>query len=113
VAWLLLGTRFSARMRDLAERFGRWRPLATLLCSVQYILATALLGFPLTLYEGFIREHRYGLSNQTFGEWLRDQLVGLAVSVVVGGLLLGSSTACSQGPTDLVAVGRGGQRRQP
>ena len=25
VAWLLLGTRLSARMRNLSERFGRWR----------------------------------------------------------------------------------------
>jgi STE24 endopeptidase len=88
VAWLLLGTRLSARMRDLGERFGRWRPLAILLYGAQYLLLTTVLAFPLTLYTGYFREHAYGLSNQTFGEWLRDQLVGLGVGAVLGGVFL-------------------------
>ncbi len=88
VAWLLLGTRLSARMRDLAQRVGRWRPVATALYVVQYVVLTTILGFPLTLYQSFFREHHYGLATQTFGEWLRDQLVGLGVGVVLGGLLL-------------------------
>ncbi len=88
MAWLLLGTRLSSRMRDLAERVGRWRPLATALYAIQYIVLTTLLGFPLTLYQSFFREHRYGLATQTFSEWLRDQLVSLGVSAVLGGLLL-------------------------
>ena len=88
VAWLLLGTGLSARMRDLAERVGRWRPIATALYAVQYIVLTTVLGFPLALYQGFFREHHYELATQTFGEWMRDQLVGLGVGVVLGGLLL-------------------------
>lgn len=88
VAWLLLGTRLSARMRDFAERFGRWRALATLLYGAQYFLLTAVLIFPLTLYSGYFREHAYGLSNHTFGGWMRDRLVGLAVGAVLGGVFL-------------------------
>ena len=88
VAWLLLGTRLSARMRDFGERLGRWRPIATLLYGIQYIVLTTLLSFPLTLYQGHFREHQYGLSNQALGGWLRDQVVGLAVGVVMGGLVL-------------------------
>jgi STE24 endopeptidase len=42
--------------------------------------------FPLTLYEDFLREHKYGLSNQNFGSWFRDQLVSLLVAVVLGGI---------------------------
>ena len=38
--------------------------------------------------EGFIREHKYGLATQTFGPWLGDQLKGLGLGVVLGGLLL-------------------------
>ncbi len=88
VAWLLLGTRLSCRMRDLAERLGRWRPLVSALYAVQYIALTTILGFPLALYQSFFREHRYGLSNQTFGDWIRDQLVALGVSTLIGALLL-------------------------
>ena len=36
--------------------------------------------------EGYFREHKYGLATQTFGPWMRDQAVGLAVGAVLGGL---------------------------
>ncbi|MFL6262336.1 MAG: M48 family metallopeptidase [Thermoanaerobaculia bacterium] len=88
VAWILLGSRLSARMRDLAERLTRFRWLQTFLYAAQYILATFVLAFPLTLYEGFFREHRYGLSSQSFGGWMGDELKGLALALVLGGLAL-------------------------
>ena len=67
VMWLLLHFGWSARMRDLAERITRFRPLQTALYWVQFIIVTSVLGFPLTVYEGYFREHEYGLLNQTFG----------------------------------------------
>ncbi|MFL6236373.1 MAG: M48 family metallopeptidase [Thermoanaerobaculia bacterium] len=88
VAWILLGSRLSARMRDLAERLTRFRWLQTFLYAAQYILATFVLALPLTLYEGFFREHRYGLSSQSFGGWMGDELKGLALALVLGGLAL-------------------------
>jgi len=88
VMWLLLQFRWSARMRDLAERITRFRPLQTILYSVQLIVLASLLTFPLTVYEGYFREHKYGLSNQTFGPWMRDQAVMLAVSLVLGASLM-------------------------
>jgi STE24 endopeptidase len=88
VAWLLLGTGLSARMRDLAERTTRWRPLQTLLYALQYILVSFLLGFPLSVYTEFFREHRYGLATQDFPAWMLDQLKGLGVGLVLGALAL-------------------------
>ena len=61
-------------------------PLQTLLYWVQYLLVTRVVLFPMTVYEGFFREHAYGLSNQTFGAWLADQAKGLGVGLVLGGL---------------------------
>jgi STE24 endopeptidase len=87
VMWLLLGFRSSARMRDLAERITRFRPLQTAVYWIQFILVTSLLTFPLSVYEGYFREHKYDLLNQTFGPWMRDQLVALAVNVVLGAIL--------------------------
>lgn len=85
VAALLLGTRISARMRDLSERLVRFRPLQVFLYWLQYLLLTTILGFPLTLYDGYFREHKYGLSNQTFGAWMIDLLKGLGVGALLGG----------------------------
>ncbi|MFZ1142624.1 MAG: M48 family metallopeptidase [Candidatus Sulfotelmatobacter sp.] len=87
VMWLLLHFRWSARMRDLAERITRFRPLQTALYWIQFVIVASALTFPLTVYEGYFREHKYGLLNQTFGPWMRDQLVGLAVGVVLGAIL--------------------------
>ena len=88
VAWVLLGTRLSARMRDLAERLTRFRPLQTFLYALQYILATALLSLPLGIYEGYFREHQYGMSNQTFAAWAGEWLKGIGIGLVLGGLAL-------------------------
>ena len=88
VCWLLLHFRWSAKMRNLAERITRFRPLQTLLYWVQFIVVVSVLLFPLQLYEGYFREHQYGLLNQNFHQWMRDQLVGFGVSLVLGAILL-------------------------
>jgi STE24 endopeptidase len=83
---LLLATGWSARMRDLAERVTRFTPLRTALYWVQFLVVTSVLTFPLTVYAGFMREHAYGLATQDFGSWFGDQLKGLAVGLVFGGV---------------------------
>jgi STE24 endopeptidase len=88
VAWLLLGTRLSARMRDFAERITRLRWLQTAIYALQYILLTTLLTLPWNIYEGFVREHQYGLSNQNFGQWLGDQAKGLVIALILGTVAL-------------------------
>jgi STE24 endopeptidase len=86
--WLLLSFRWSARMRDLAERITRFRPLQTALYWIQFIVVTSVLTFPMTVYEGYFREHKYDLLNQTFGPWMHEQIVALAVAVVLGPILM-------------------------
>ncbi len=88
VAWLLLGTGLSARMRDVAERITRRKPLQTVFYAVQYLVLTAILSFPLALYTGFFREHQYGLATQGFGGWLRDQAVGFGVEFILMPIVL-------------------------
>ena len=88
VLWLLLDLRWSAKMRNLAARINLFRPLQTLLYWVQFMVVVSVLMFPLQLYEGYFREHKYGLLNQNFGQWMRDYLVGFGVSLVLGAILL-------------------------
>jgi Zn-dependent protease with chaperone function len=81
---LLLHTGVSARMRDLAARATRIGALQTALYWTEFVIAVAVLSFPVSVYSDFIREHRYGLSNLSFGAWIGEELKGLAVSIVLG-----------------------------
>jgi len=87
IALLLLNLRWSARMRDLSKRVTRFSPVHTFVYWLQYLLLTSILVFPLTVYENYFREHKYGLATQTFGPWMGDQLKNLAVNLVLGGIL--------------------------
>jgi STE24 endopeptidase len=82
----LLHTGLSARMRTVASRVTRSRFVHVALYWAFYLLATTLLGSPLHVYEGFFREHAYGLSNMSFGAWLGDEVKGLAAGLVLGAL---------------------------
>jgi len=88
VALLLLNLRWSASMRDLAERITRFRWLQTFVYWIEYLVLTTILTAPIAIYEGYIREHQYGLANQTFGPWLGEQFKDLAVNAVLGGALV-------------------------
>src|SRR6202167_5699230 len=88
ICLLLLNLRWSAGMRNLAERITRFKPLQTLIYWAEYLVVTFILGFPLAVYEGYFREHKYGLATQTFGPWMGDQFKDLLVGLVLGGLLV-------------------------
>ena len=88
IALMLLNLRWSAAMRNLAERITRFKPVQTAIYWIEYLLLTTVLAFPLTVYEGYIREHKYGLATQTLGPWLVDQLKGLGIGVVLGGIIV-------------------------
>lgn len=87
VCIVLLNLRWSARMRDWAERVTRFKPVHTLVYWCEYLLLTSILTFPLGVYEGYTREHKYGLATQTFGPWMMDQLKFLLVNAVLGGII--------------------------
>jgi len=88
VAFLLLATRPSTALRDWATRRLKWAPLRDGFYGAAYAAAGWVLTLPLSIYEGFVREHAYGMATQTFAGWFGEQLVGLAVSLVIGALLV-------------------------
>ena len=88
IMWLLLHFQWSAKMRNLAERITRFRALQTVMYWTQFLLVTSILSFPMTMYEGFFRERKYELMNQTFGGWMKDQLIGLVVGLILGAILM-------------------------
>ncbi len=88
VAWLLLGSGLSAKMRNLAERVTRSGFVHGLLYAVQYILATTVLALPFSIYEGYFREHQYGMSNLTLPAWFGEQGKGLGLALFFGTLAI-------------------------
>jgi Zn-dependent protease with chaperone function len=74
----------SARLRTAAQRIGRSWFLTVGIYVVLYLAVVFAINLPLSYYEGFVRLHAYGLSNQTLGKWLHDATTRLAVAMVVG-----------------------------
>ena len=87
VAALLLWTQLSAHVRDWVEERTRSKWLQVMMYGAIYVLGTTLLTFPVSVYEGFFREHAYGLSQQSFLSWLGDfginTVVGLVSAIIV------------------------------
>lgn len=84
VPGVFLFTGWSAGLRTWAARAGGGRRGRTLLLYVAaFVILTTLATLPLDFYEGFVRQHAYGLSNQTPGKWLGDAAKALLVSCVV------------------------------
>ena len=86
ISVVILSAGRSARMRDWAQRIGRRAFFRDAIYGASFSVATFVLGLPLSIYQGFVREHQYGLATQTFRPWFAEQLIGLAVGSVIAGL---------------------------
>ncbi len=76
---VLLFSGISARIRSLSQRIGRrWFP-SLVLYAVLFTLLVAVATVPLSYYAGYVRQHQYGLSNQSFGSWAGDWIKGVAL----------------------------------
>ncbi len=85
---VILATGFSAKLRDWSQRVGRRWFFTLVIYYVLFNLITTVIDFPRAYYEEFVRQHAYGLSNQTFSKWWTDSLKSFAVSTIVGALVL-------------------------
>src|SRR5436309_10071181 len=83
IALLLLTTKLSARIRDLAAALTSFRSAQAGIYTIGFAIITWALNLPLNCYEGFVREHQYGMSNQTFGAWFGDSLKALTVALII------------------------------
>jgi STE24 endopeptidase len=88
IAGVLLWFQLSARIRDWAEEKTRSRAYQVMLFGVIYVSAVTVASLPLSIYEGFVREHAYGLSNQTFLQWLGDFTKSFALSLIAAVIAL-------------------------
>ncbi|MBL8076414.1 MAG: M48 family metallopeptidase [Anaerolineales bacterium] len=86
LAWLFLG--WSTSIRTWLATFTTNDWLLVALYIIVFGGLYALLSFPLGYYSGFVLPHRFGQSNQSFKDWIVDQLKGLAIGAPLGLLML-------------------------
>jgi STE24 endopeptidase len=85
---VLLATRWSDSLRDLAYRIGFQNYSLSLFIYVVLLLAISkALGIGLDYY-GFRLERSFKLSNQKFGSWLWDEVKGFLVGLVLGSIVV-------------------------
>jgi len=85
-AWLFLGWSISLREWLSTITTNDWLMIA--LYIVIFGGLFAIINLPLGFYSGFILPHRFGQSNQSFKDWVVDQLKGLAIGLPIGLLML-------------------------
>ncbi|MDE3011367.1 MAG: M48 family metalloprotease [Pseudomonadota bacterium] len=83
VSALLLARRRSARIAAWCLRVARLRMPADAAYGALFALFSFVVTLPLSIYQGWFRERQYGMATQDFGAWFGEQLIALAVSMVM------------------------------
>jgi STE24 endopeptidase len=85
---ILLFLGFSARIRDFSLNYTNSPWILILLYLFIVSVIYEIFSFPLDFYDGFVLEHKFNLSNQKWGGWLKDHLKGTGVGFMVGLILV-------------------------
>src|SRR5262249_7606914 len=81
VLLFLLTSGWSVRIRTVVQNSvsSEWLTIAVYILIVGAVLKT--IDWPLSFYSGYLLEHRFGLSRQSFAGWIKDEMKGMAVSI--------------------------------
>jgi STE24 endopeptidase len=86
LAWLAFGWSAALKGALLNLTTNEW--LLVPLYALVFGLVYYVIDLPLSLYSGYTLPHRFGQSNQDVRGWVSDQVKGLLVAGVLGGLAL-------------------------
>jgi STE24 endopeptidase len=75
--------RFSRDLEQWVRSYASNDYVALLLFALCLGLLQLLITLPMGFYSGFVIEHRYNLSNQSFGRWAWERLKGTLVSLPI------------------------------
>ena len=85
----------SIRLREVAAAIAQWVPdavndvVVVAVVTILVMVILAIVELPFAYYQGFLLEHRYGLSTQSRRHWFSDQFKGVLLGVVLA--ILGAS----------------------
>lgn len=86
IAWIMVRLRILDRV---AERMsGKPWGLATFVVGAAFLLISAVLELPFTIYTDWQRQHAYDLSTQPLGDFLGQLALSEVLSTLLGGLFL-------------------------
>jgi len=89
-AWLiifmfcLMYLGWSVSMRDFLTGFSSSPWIVNGLYLLVFFLLLKVILLPMGYYSGYSVEHRYGLSSQSFGSWIIDEVKELGISLIFG-----------------------------
>ena len=84
IALLLMATGWSVGLRAWAESVWDNQWVSPALYLIVLGAGYTLLSLPLDYYSSFLLPHKYGLSTQSLGGWLADNVKSLALAAVFG-----------------------------
>jgi STE24 endopeptidase len=93
ILFLFLHLRLSAGLRNRVVRLTRYQWLQSFWYTMALLAAIGMLMLPLTVYDGFSREHSYGLLNQDFPAWLRDAFIAFGIASIGSSILIATLLA--------------------
>ena len=86
LAWLFLGWSISLRTWLMTFTTNEWLLVAFYIIIFGGVFA--IINLPLSYYSGFVLPHRFDQSNQSFKDWVVDQLKGLAIGAPLGLIMI-------------------------
>lgn len=89
VAFLLLQTGFAKNLRGWLEKNLKVYFFVVIGFALVYSLIGSLISFPWDYWVGFVRQHDYDLSTQTFAQWFTEYAQSFGISLAVGSLAIG------------------------
>ncbi len=105
---IILRTGMAAAISRWAGRTTRLRWLRSFLFALPYLLLVTLITLPLDIWSGFVREHDYGLSNQSFGAWAGEAAINITLStILLSSLFIGIHAAIRSAPRGWWAIATG------
>ena len=88
VAWVFLSKGLSQKIKAIASSKIKSINLQNFIYTTLYFGTAYILNFPINYYESFYREHQYDLSNLSFGGWMKEEMTGLLIAMIIGGLVV-------------------------
>lgn len=70
-------------IEQFAFSFSSNNYIALLIFSALFGIISGIVSFPFSFYSGFILEHTYNMSNQTFVQWVWENVKGMLVAIPI------------------------------
>jgi len=72
---------------------GIGEPMKSIVMVMLFLLVSTLVGLPLSLYETFVLDEKFGFNRTTVGLYVKDSLITMLLVAVLGGLVVWGVTA--------------------